>query len=143
MKRLVNGQAVELELGKSKVRRVGDRLMVQTPEGLFSAVAVRKGDQTLVSYRGRQFVIEPIKAARNSVGKDHSGDLISPMPGVVVDVLVTQSQEVEKGDKVVILEAMKTQQTFVAPFKGIIGKLSVCKGEQVVEGMIMAVVEPT
>lgn len=142
MKRLVNGQEVNLESVGSQVRSFGDRLMVSTPDGQKSAVAVKRGDVTYVSFQGRQYTIEPVKAARKGAGKDHSGDLISPMPGAVVDVLVSESQDVKKGDKIVVLEAMKTQQTFVAPFDGKVTKLSVSKGEQVSEGVVMAVVEP-
>lgn len=142
MKRLVNGVEVEIESNDTVVRSLGDRLTVSTPDGQKTAVAVKRGDVTFVSYQGRQYTIEPVKAARKGMGKDHTGDLISPMPGAVVDVLVTQGQVVKKGDKVVILEAMKTQQTFLSPFDGKIARLSVSKGDQVGEGIVMAVVEP-
>ena len=142
MKRLVNGVEADLESSGAQVRPFGDRLSVSTPNGMKTAVAVKRGDVTYVSYRGRQYSIEPIKTARKGAGKDHSGDLISPMPGAVVDVLAVEGQNVKKGDKIVVLEAMKTQQTFLAPFNGKISKLSVSKGEQVSEGVVMAVVEP-
>lgn len=142
MKRLVNGVEVDLEPSGTQVRQFGDRLSVSTSEGMKTAVAVKRGDVTYVSYQGRQYSIEPIKAARKGAGKDHSGDLISPMPGAVVDVLATEGQNVKKGDKIVVLEAMKTQQTFIAPFDGKLSKLSVSKGDQVGEGVVMAVVEP-
>lgn len=142
MKRLVNGIEVELEPSGAQVKPFGDRLSVSTPTGMKTAVTVKKGDVTYVSYQGRQYTIEPVKAARKGGGKDHSGDLVSPMPGAVVDVLVSEDQNVKKGDKIVVLEAMKTQQTFLAPFDGKISKLSVSKGDQVGEGVVMAVVEP-
>jgi biotin carboxyl carrier protein len=142
MKRLVNGVEAELTPSGARIRRVGDRLLVSTAEGTAPAVAVRHGDTTYISYLGRQFTVEPVKAARKHDGKDHSGDLISPMPGVVVEVLISEGSEVAKGDKIMVLEAMKTQQTFVAPFDGTLSKVSVFKGDQVTEGMILAVVEP-
>lgn len=142
MKRLVNGQEVEFEESSAKIRTVGDRMYVTTENGTHSAVAVRHGDKTHVSYLGQQFIIEAVRASRHAGGKDHSGDLISPMPGVVVEVLVVEGQAVNKGDKLIILEAMKTQQAFVAPFDGKIAKLAVSKGEQVTDGLVMAVVEP-
>ncbi len=142
MKRLVNGVEVDIESSGTVVRGLGDRLAVSTADGQRTAVAVKKGDVTYVSFRGRQYTIEPVKAARKGAGKDHTGDLISPMPGAVVDVLVVEGQDVKKGDKIVILEAMKTQQTFLSPFDGKIARLSVSKGDQVGEGVVMAVVEP-
>lgn len=142
MKRLVNGIEADLECSGSQVKPFGDRLSVSTPGGMKTAVAVKRGDVTYVSYQGRQYSIAPIKATKKGAGKDHSGDLISPMPGAVVDVLAVEGQNVMKGDKIVVLEAMKTQQTFLAPFDGKISKLSVSKGDQVGEGVVMAVVEP-
>lgn len=142
MKRLVNGQEVDLQTGQATVLKLADRLMVRSGQGANSALAVKNGDKTYVSFRGQQYIVEPFKAARAAAGKDHSGDLISLMPGLVVEVFATEGQSVKKGDRIVILEAMKTQQTFVAPFDGKIGKVSVSKGEQVVEGLVMAVVEP-
>ena len=142
MKRLVNGVEVDLPVCGSPVEVDGDRLLVATPEGKLSALAVRVGDATLVSFKGRQYKIEPVKAGRKGGGKDHSGDLISPMPGSVVDVLAEVGQTVAKGDKIVVLEAMKTQQTFAAPFDGKIALIGVKKGEQVGEGVVLAVVEP-
>ncbi len=142
MKRLVNGAEVELAEGLANVRRFGDRLLVTTPDGTSSGVAVRKGDAVYVSYRGQQFVVEPIRAVRTGAVSANSGELRSPMPGQVVDVMVEAGQTVVKGQKVVVLEAMKTQQTFTAPFDGRIAKLPVSKGEQVAEGTLIAVVEP-
>lgn len=142
MKRLVNGVEANLESSEAQVKPFGDRLSVSSTEGMKTAVAVKRGDITYVSYQGRQYTIEPVKAARKGGGKDHSGDLISPMPGAVVDVLAVEGQNVKKGDKIVVLEAMKTQQTFLAPFDGKITKLSVSKGDQVGDGVVMAVVEP-
>ena len=141
MKRLVNGVEVELSASDAPVKRLADRLVVTTSEGSATAVAVRKGDVVYVSYKGRQYTVEQAKAQRNAAGKDHSGSLVSPMPGQVVEVLVSEGDEVKAGDKLIILEAMKTQQTFTAPFDGKIAKLAVSKGEQVGEGLVMAVVE--
>ncbi len=142
MKRIVNGAEVELAEGQANVRSFGDRLLVTTPDGTHSGVAVRKGDAVYVSYRGRQFVVEPVRAARGAAVGANTGELRSPMPGQVVDVMVSEGDTVTKGQKVVVLEAMKTQQTFTAPFDGRIAKLAVSKGEQVSDGTLIAVVEP-
>jgi biotin carboxyl carrier protein len=49
---------------------------------------------------------------------------------------------VEKGDKILVLEAMKTQQAFTAPFAGVVRRIEVEKGSQVSDGELLAVVEP-
>lgn len=66
----------------------------------------------------------------------------APMPGQIVDVLVERGANVTKGEKILVLEAMKTQQPFTAPFDGVVEKLDVTKGQQVAEGAVLAVVKP-
>lgn len=67
----------------------------------------------------------------------------APMSGLIVDVLVADGVEVHKGQKLLVLEAMKTQQPFAAPFDGKVTKVLVQKGQQVAEGAILVVVEAT
>lgn len=141
MKRFVNGREVDLsEAAEVEVQQMPDRLMVRTSEGSHSAVVVRSGDTAQVSYRGRIYTVE--KASRVRAGKGAgSGEITAPMPGQVVDVLVEEGQSVSKGDKLVVLEAMKTQQAFTAPFNGRVSKAPAQKGEQVAEGQLLVLVE--
>jgi len=143
LKRSVNGVEVELEHGREQVSTLSDRLVVHSDSGAETALAVRVGDAVHVSYRGIQYLVEPVRARRSADGRDHSGDLVSPMPGLVVEVMCEDGESVVKGQKILVLEAMKTQQTFAAPFDGVVANLVVGKGEQVVEGLVMAVVRPT
>ena len=62
------------------------------------------------------------------------------MPGLIVDVLVSVGEAVTKGQKVAVLEAMKTQQPFLAPFDGVVETLSVVKGQQVEDGQAVAII---
>jgi acetyl/propionyl-CoA carboxylase alpha subunit len=64
----------------------------------------------------------------------------APMPGVVIDVLVTQGQEVEKGDIVVILESMKMQNEFKAPRSGKVHTVRVAAGDKVEQDAVMLTV---
>lgn len=140
MKRFVNGREVELSKSEAEITRLPDRLAVRTPEGTHTAVAVREGDKVHVSYRGRTYLIE--KALRMKGGKGGgSGEMRAPMPGLIVDVLVAAGDSVAKGDKVLVLEAMKTQQSFNAPFDGVVKELGVAKGDQVTDGQLLALVE--
>src|SRR5690606_22117572 len=59
MRYLVNGFAAEkVESADTTVSQVGDTLVVHEPEGSFTAVVVRQGEKTLVSYRGNVYEIE-------------------------------------------------------------------------------------
>src|SRR5688572_7004515 len=143
MKRFVNGVEIELaaDAEGTSIERTHDRLIVKSPDGTFSAVAVRDGDSTLISYRGRQFTVNKATAQRATAGV-RTGEMKAPMPGLVADVLVSEGESVKKGDKLLVLEAMKVQQPYSAPFDGIVAKLPVVKGQQVGEGALLVLVEP-
>lgn len=143
MKMVVDGHEATLEFPEgTSISRSNDRLVVRTPEGTFSAVVVRRGDKTFVSFRGRVYEIEKPGSARHSGGAAHTGEAFAPMPGQIVDVLVTEGDEVEAGAKLLVLEAMKTQQPVTAPFSGNVVHLPVAKGQQVAEGDLLVKVEP-
>jgi propionyl-CoA carboxylase alpha chain len=50
---------------------------------------------------------------------------------------------VQKGDVIVVLEAMKMQHTVTAPADGIVAELDVSVGQQVESGAVLAVIDPT
>ncbi|QIG45059.1 acetyl/propionyl-CoA carboxylase subunit alpha [Nocardioides anomalus] len=70
-----------------------------------------------------------------------TGSLLAPMPGTVVAVHVQQGEEVEAGQPVLVLEAMKMQHTVRAPGAGTVTQLDVRPGAQVAAGEVLAVVE--
>ncbi len=59
------------------------------------------------------------------------GDSIAPMPGLILDVMVKEGQEVKEGDALVILEAMKMENVMSASKDGLIKKVHVKKGDAV------------
>lgn len=140
----VNG--IEVEFPKeldATTTPLADRLMVRTPEGTLSAVAARLGDKVLVSYGGQVYEIQKASLATGGPAAAGSGEALAPMPGLIVDVLVSAGDTVAKGQKLLILEAMKTQQPVVAPFDGTVESLGVAKGDQVVEGHLLVKVKAT
>lgn len=142
MKRLVNGQEVELAAPEGvEIVPLEDRFVVKSPEGAFSALAVQVGDVVHVSYRGHVYKIEKATHAAKAHSAAASGEMRAPMPGQIVDVIATEGAQVKKGDKILVLEAMKTQQAFNAPFDGVVKQLRAEKGKQVAEGELLALVE--
>lgn len=55
----------------------------------------------------------------------------APMPGLVLSVLVTQGDEVKKGDNLLVLEAMKMENMIKSPTDGIIKKIEIKQGNKV------------
>jgi len=140
MKVFVDGQEVDLDRTNVQIDHLTDFLIVKSPNGAASALAIRSGDATLVSFRGQQYKVETRKPRAGAHGTAANGEIRAPMPGQIVDVLVTAGSAVRKGDKVLVLEAMKTQQAFVAPFDGQVAKLEVVRGDQVSDGDLLALI---
>ncbi len=64
-------------------------------------------------------------------------DLKAPMPGLVLEISVEIGQEVEKGDTLLILEAMKMENVIKSPTDGVIKSISVNKSETVEKNQII------
>jgi propionyl-CoA carboxylase alpha chain len=72
---------------------------------------------------------------------DAHGGLKAPMPGKVLSVLVKEGQVVERGQLLLVLEAMKMEHRIDAPWAGTIKTLNVAEGDQVANGAMLVVVE--
>jgi acetyl/propionyl-CoA carboxylase alpha subunit len=70
-----------------------------------------------------------------------AGSLLAPMPGLVRRVLVEVGAVVTAGQPLLVLEAMKMEQTVAAPAAGAVAELRAKAGEQVAAGQVLAVVE--
>jgi acetyl/propionyl-CoA carboxylase alpha subunit len=70
-----------------------------------------------------------------------SGSLLAPMPGLVLRVLAEVGAVVTAGQPLLVLEAMKMEQTVSAPADGVVAELRAKAGEQVSTGQILAVLD--
>jgi hypothetical protein len=64
-------------------------------------------------------------------------DLKAPMPGLVVDILVQENSVVKKGDTLVILEAMKMENSLKATADTVVKKVMVKKGQAVEKNEVL------
>jgi pyruvate carboxylase len=71
-------------------------------------------------------VAERLKADPNN--PSHVG---APLPGMVTTVAIEPNQSVEKGDRVLVIEAMKMQSTVYAPVAGKVTAIHAQAGQQV------------
>ena len=60
---------------------------------------------------------------------DMSRYVLSPMPGLLVDVAVQPGQKVQAGERVAVIEAMKMENVLFAAADGVVGKVLATKGE--------------
>jgi len=61
----------------------------------------------------------------------------APMPGLVLNVLVAEGDEVKKGDNLLVLEAMKMENMIKSPTDGIIKKIGIKRGDKVEKNQVL------
>jgi len=127
---------------------LGDTLRARIDTRPVEGWVIRRGDSLEVELRGRVYrfrVRDPRapKLARRKSQEDASrGELHAPMPGLVVQVLAHEGEEVEAGHPVVVVEAMKMQNALVAPLKGRVISIPVTPGTAVESGQLLLAIAP-
>ncbi|TAM45868.1 MAG: acetyl/propionyl-CoA carboxylase subunit alpha, partial [Burkholderiaceae bacterium] len=82
-------------------------------------------DALVLSLRAAElYALMPYKAP-----PDMSRYVLSPMPGLLVDVTVQPGQRVQAGERVAVIEAMKMENVLFAQADGVVGKVLATKGE--------------
>lgn len=69
------------------------------------------------------------------------GNLVSPMPGTIIKVLVAEGDMVEIGQQVIVLEAMKMENSINASSSGKVTQINVATGQSVDTGQLLLVIE--
>ena len=152
---VVNGKDYDVpvqEIGSERNRRfritVGDKSVVAAGElrgnelyadidGYRRRVVVvpHDGRYTLFGDRGAmQFALRQPDYGEADAGFGH-GAFTAPMHGVIVKLLVEAGTEVEKGQPVIIMEAMKMEHTLCAPADGLVSEYFFQAGDQVEGGV--------
>jgi biotin carboxyl carrier protein len=106
------------------------------------------GERTVeVLIDGRPYVVtvqdERSQALSQLAGGAHaSGDatIRAPMPGLVANILAEEGAQVQRGQTIVVLEAMKMENDLTAARGGVVKSVRVSKGQTVNQGDILAVV---
>lgn len=73
----------------------------------------------------------------DNVSSKKVNDIKAPMPGMVLNILVGEGQEVKKGDSLLVLEAMKMENILKSPADGIVKKIVATKGTAVEKNQLL------
>ncbi|WP_405853685.1 acetyl/propionyl-CoA carboxylase subunit alpha [Streptomyces sp. NBC_00090] len=85
---------------------------------------------------------DPVEAALSGARHGGADTLAAPMPGTVTVVKVAAGDEVEAGQSLLVVEAMKMEHVISAPHAGTVTELDVTPGTTVAMDQILAVVTP-
>ena len=81
------------------------------------------------------------KMGFNNVSARQIKEIKAPMPGLVLDIAVAIGDQLNEGDRVLILEAMKMENSIVMQGEGKIKKVNVEKGQAVEKGQVLVELE--
>ena len=68
-------------------------------------------------------------------------DIKAPMPGLVLQVMVKESDKIKKGDTLLVLEAMKMENSIKAAGDGVIKSIKINKGDKVEKNQVLILME--
>lgn len=120
--RVVNAKVLEADA-------TGKRLKVEVEGDIFDIEIKDQLDQTLEQMGFGKSTLKQVKEVK------------APMPGLVLDIAVTSGQEVKEGDKLLILEAMKMENSIIIHTDAVIKKISVSAGQAVDKGQVLVELE--
>ena len=129
---------VELEPGKAlviKLLTIGE----PHPDGTRTVFFELNGQPREVSVRDRK--LQVTEQAKPKADPNQPGQIGAPIPGVVSTVAVELNQKLKKGDRLLVLEAMKMQSTVYAPVGGTVTQVLVTPGQQVEAKDLLLVIE--
>ena len=119
----VNGERYEVE-----VERVDGKSSSLSRKQMERGVKTRVETEPAVSAAPVSAPAAATPAASNAGG---GSAVISPMPGVILDIKVKEGDSISEGQVVVILEAMKMENEIVSEFTGTVSAIRVKKGDTV------------
>jgi 3-methylcrotonyl-CoA carboxylase alpha subunit len=127
----------------ARVQRAPDgRLSIALGGDTFAATVVRRPvpdggfDYTLFSETGsrRLRLVDPLDVTQYEATAVDADSVRSPLPGKIIELRVKAGDKVERGQPLLVLEAMKMEHTLTAPSNGTVKSVRYAVGEQVVEG---------
>jgi 3-methylcrotonyl-CoA carboxylase alpha subunit len=116
---------------------------ISTEDGEIAEISgFRDEERVVVFYEGQAYEFSLRVRGTGTTHGIHDGEIEAPMPGKVIAVEVSAGDKVEKGQRLLTLEAMKMEHALTAPFAGMVAELNASKGGQVTEGQLLVRLEP-
>jgi len=117
----------------------GARVRIQLGGRDYTADVLLEGESAYVFLDGATHVLtrnDPLAHAGEEAG-EHAGDMSAPMPGKIIAIHVAAGDKVEKGQPLLVMEAMKMEHTITAGADGEVAEIFHAIGDQVTEGAVL------
>jgi len=140
---VIDGRSYDVEVSEPEP----NVYLIKADGKVFEAYVTPTDRPKKVTIRGRELEVRLIdpKRLRGSGGAGEHADglaeIKTAMPGKGVRILVEAGSTVQKGDGVLVVEAMKMQNELKSPKDGTVANVLVSEGETVIAGQALAIVE--
>jgi len=115
---------------------------LEDPHGVVHRLRVVIDEETVHVHTPRgDVVLREVPSFPSPGDEAIKGGFIAPMPGKVVKVNVKDGEAVKRGQALLVLEAMKMEQTTTSPDDGVVKQVLVREGDQVTAGQVLIVME--
>lgn len=116
----------------------GSEFLLNLDGRVVKAYAIREKDHIYIQVRGRNWLFQDVTDQVGSAGSGGTGggvdQVVSPMPGSVIKLLVEAGASVTENQPLIIVEAMKMENEVLAPVDAVVDKILVEPGQQVGAG---------
>ena len=117
--------------------------MIECEGRRLRAFAARVGESIAVSIGPHSFMFRQQEAGRRGARHSLATPLVTaPMPGKVLKILVREGDEVEAGQPLIIIEAMKMETTLAAEGPARVKAIAVAPGQMVDAGAVLMELSP-
>ena len=132
----INGEKGETP--KIRISKLDDksRISVEIDDNPRFVHVSKVGDKWWIHLDGEIYIISELEKGAKSLSKAEGG-LSAPMPGTVLDVMVTVGQRVREGQPLMTMEAMKMEHRIVAPKAGEVISIYFNQGDRVDMGSVL------
>ena len=121
----------------------GEDLFIVLDGQMIRGTVLMSNLNLFVGVDGLFFKISDSRSTESSRIDQISGSIQATMTGRVIQILVKPGDQVNRGDPVVVLEAMKMEHSLPAPITGQVDTLDTALNQLVEQGHIVATIEPT
>lgn len=126
-----------------KVEKIDDnKFRIKNSKTKLIAYGIKNKDKYLINIEGRQYTFNEVDDVFLINNKNQNkAEIMTPMPGSVVKILVSQNDNVEEGTPLIVIEAMKMETTLYSPIAGIVSDVKVTEKQQVSPEDYMILIE--
>ncbi len=135
----ISGKQYEVEVQSFE----GDKAQVVVNGTQYEVDVEREKEEAkpVVAPRPKAAAPAPSAAPAAAPAGDANGvKAVAPLPGTIMQIFVNVGDQVKRGDKILMYEAMKMENNFLAEVDGVIKDIKVRVGDNVLQGAVLAII---